>query len=587
MEGSQYREIRRRRRSPGRAPVAQTVFIRRYLLALVGFSLVVFGCTDITLFCSAVSSSTPPPSKESFDELPTSPPFSWVARLYRTARPYLPSFLQSWELQLPSESFPECLHFPSLTQLSEDARIVQPILHRLKQRTFFRIFKLSLLADTCADPRLDHLLRDNADKCTEPQRCGLCQCSDDEIPQTWRQKPDEEFVDRRHSASFTRWTQDQSSRQPDDPFSMFKTPERLQGGTFPKRNVTQATGVYVDLLLNPPCFTKYDGGAVWRLLYDQVPLPHLQNEGAVAGSGKSSESENLFPESLNDPHLSGASSAWACSNNANLRRFLSGMQANIAALAAANFNTRDDAPPPMPYPTTSMVPPNSGGNGGNGTPAPPVFISNLDFFRERLAVHPARIQNLYFTFGVLLRAACGLTDILQECSCETGNNREDLSTRAELLHMLNVTTSSLHACSSDHMNEPFFDSSRLHFLQTTEGIDKLLRCVPCEKCRLHGKIKLTALHIAARMLSPLHAMPSLERNQVAALINALYYFAESIRVVEHMQDRIYMHNVSVCAFFIALLLLVLLFIVYFVWTSGVRSRRKRRQKLMLSKKKLI
>lgn len=570
-----------RGRCPGGAPAARTVTRRSLQLAL-GIMLV-FSCHEASLFCSAAPSSSASLSKETYDELPNFL-FSWVTRLYMTARPYLPSFLQSWELQRPSETFPRCLDFPSLAQLSEDARIVLPILHRLKQRTFFRIFKLSLLADTCADPRLDHLLRDNADKCSEPQRCGLCQCSDDEIPRTWRQKPDEEFVDRRHSASFTRWTQDQSSRQPDDPFSMFKTPERLQqGGAFPKSNVTQPTGVYVDLLLNPPCFTKYDGGVVWRLLYDQVPVARLNSEPAVATLRSGSESENPFPENLNDPRLEGSSSAWACSNNANLRRLLSGMQANIAALAAENFNTRDDSLPPLPYPV-SVAPPGPKGNGSYSAPAPPVFVANLDFFRERLATHPARIQNLYFTFGVLLRAACGLTDILQECSCETGNTREDLSTRAELLHMLNVTTSSLHACSSDHMRKPFFDSSRLHFLQTTEGIDRLLRCVPCEKCRLHGKIKLTALHIAARMLSPSHAMPSLERNQVAALINALYYFAESIRVVEQMQDRIYMHNAGVCAFFIALLLLVLLFVVYFVWAGGGRARRSDTKSMRFKKK---
>ncbi|PFH37659.1 putative endoplasmic reticulum oxidoreductin [Besnoitia besnoiti] len=506
--------------------------------------------------------------------------------MYTKARPFLPSLLHLWELQLPAEDFPECLDFPTTSQLSEDARIVRPILHRLKQRTFFRIFKLSLLADTCADPRLNSLLRDNAGKCSEPQRCGLCQCSDDEIPQTWLQKPDEEFVDRRHAASFTRWTQDQSSRQPDDPFSMFKTPKRLQADDPVFQSAgSKGPGVYVDLLLNPPCFTKYEGGVVWRLLYEQVPIhPRTGNARVSAGGSASQDVTASFLDDLTAVQPGRALGDWVCSNNANLQRLLSGMQANIAALAAENFNAVADPPPPPSLPMTTPFPSRSNGDGGNGAPAPPVFSSNMDFFRARLALHPLRVQNLYFTFGILLRAACGLSDILQECSCETGNSREDLSTRAELLHMLNVTTSSLAACSAEFMKKPFFESSNLQFLQSTEGIDSILRCVPCEKCRLHGKIKLTALHIAARMLSSSGAMPSLERNQVTALINALYYFAESIRVVEHMQDRIFLHNICVYACLVATVLLLVLLVVYFVWSTKTRARRKHHQKVMLEVK---
>lgn len=207
----------------------------------------------------------------------------------------------------------------------------------------------------------------------------------------------------------------------------------------------------MDLLLNPPCFTKYEGGVVWHLLYDQVPLSTNSTRTHVQ------DTTDPFPCDLNSVH---GDADYSCSNNANLRRLISGMQANIAALAAENFNAISDSPLPargggwrmsrLPEPRV----------GSNGAPTPPVFTSNLDFFRERLATQPSRVQNLYFTFGVLLKAVCRLSDVLQECSCETGNSQEDLSARADLLHVLNVTTSSLHACSSQFMQAPLLDGSR-------------------------------------------------------------------------------------------------------------------------------
>lgn len=588
-----------------------------------------------------------------------------ITHLYTSLYPFFPSVLQLWPLRYPESTFPHCLNFPTIQELSSDARAVRPALQRLKHKTFFRIFKFRLLAESCADTRLSELLNTRPDICTEPQRCGLCECSEEEVPSVWRQVPDEEFVDRRHAASFTRWTQHKSSRQPDDPFSIFKSPDRSKGDADSSTDVrgsstalskssvsnnTQSRGVYVDLLLNPPMYTRYEGGDVWRFLYSQVPLPSGEaTAGAVFPSSASPAAARGTPvaavaASSNVTAAGGEGAAvggrpgegWPlvededlketqlCSSNANLRRVLSGMQANIAALAAENFfavhppNGHFDPQAAFPLlpaspahfpsienpasaaavtqamspetadPSTSALPPRLTEEetgtprtslttplSSAASPTPPTFARNLPFFRERLADQPLRVQNLYFVFGLLLRAVCNLSDVLQECSCETGNRGEDLSARADLLHVLNVTTISTHACSPRYLNQPLFDPTHLAFLSSMESTDSLLRCIRCEKCRLHGKIKLGALYVAAKMLSSSESLPFLERNQVTALINALYYFADAIRVVEEMQGQINKHNIAAYVLFACLALLIVLTMVIYL------PRARRRTKTMI------
>ncbi|KAL8426412.1 hypothetical protein ACSSS7_008128 [Eimeria intestinalis] len=516
---------------------------------------------------------------------------------------FLPEPLQLRRLLPPEEHFPECLHTPDVHALLRDAQLLHPLLQQLKSRTFFRIFKLNIQQKTCqrdllllSDSQLQQqqqqqqqestllepqslfpgvsssaakraaaataaaggpkaaaagaaaaaaVADDDIAVCVAPEKCGLCTCSDEEVPIRWKNKPLENFVDRRHAvslclacllstASFYRWKE--SSLTPDAPFSSSSSSSSSSSGSTSSNVGKEAAAaaaaataaapvVYVDLMRNPPGYTEYQGGPIWGFLHRQLQqLQQSELQQQQQQQQKQQQQQQQQQEEEAD--------VLTCGDAAKLSRVLSGMQSNISALAAEYF-----------YAKPSVL---SNGD-SDEVPPPPKPSPSVSFFLERFAQHPERIQNLFFTFAFILKGVCGLTDVLQECSCETGNGGDDLAARAELLQILNATASQLTACNAAFRQPVFNANSRLSFLESAEDIDSLLRCVSCEKCQLHGTIKLIALRLAAKSAKAGSQLTHLERNEVTGTLNALYYFADSILAVQRMQLRISYHNLLLLA----------------------------------------
>jgi len=215
-----------------------------------------------------------------------------------------------------------------------------------------------------------------------------------------------------------------------------------------------------------------------------------------------------------------------CQEESNFYRMISGMHSNIAALSSEYFYRGTYRNPVDPSTSTKGVP----------KPYNPLWSFSLSFFREKLARHQDRIQNLYFTFSLLLRTVCHVAPVLQECTCATGSAKEDLSSRADLFFLLNQSFAS---CEAQYMEEPIFQRKFSLAVRQFENITRILDCVECEKCRLHGKIKMAALQVALRASGTASPVTSLERNEVTALINALAYFADSILVINKMELRLF------------------------------------------------
>lgn len=180
-----------------------------------------------------------------------------------------------------------------------------------------------------------------------------------------------------------------------------------------------------------------------------------------------------------------------------------------------------------------------------------VMNSAIVFFRENVAYFPEWIDNLYFTFSILLKTVCHVVPILQECTCETGDDMGDLSTRADLFHLLNQT---FYSCQPKYIDQPLFYRKSTEVLRTFSNIYKILNCVECEKCKLHGKLKMTALQLALKASAYDVKITSLERNEVTALINALAYFADSIQIINKFETRLFWLRVKLIMFIFLILL---------------------------------
>lgn len=48
------------------------------------------------------------------------------------------------------------------------------------------------------------------------------------------------------------------------------------------------------------------------------------------------------------------------------------------------------------------------------------FLPDLALFKERVAGSREWMENLYFTFGILLKTFCNVGPILRTCDCDTG-----------------------------------------------------------------------------------------------------------------------------------------------------------------------
>lgn len=168
---------------------------------------------------------------------------------------------------------------------------------------------------------------------------------------------------------------------------------------------------------------------------------------------------------------------------------------------------------------------------------------------ELFATHPARVKNLQFAFVVLLRALRKAAPQLYEYPIVTGDDSEDVRTRA-LLHRL-LDSHILKSCAK--VFSAFDESMLFHespeilsttaVLKTTfkgvfRNISKVLDCVSCQKCKLHGKMQLLGIGAALKVLLTPPGMleSSLSREEVIALVNTIGKFSHAITTLKELQS---------------------------------------------------
>ncbi|KNC36840.1 endoplasmic reticulum oxidoreductin [Plasmodium falciparum RAJ116] len=135
-----------------------------------------------------------------------------------------------------------------------------------------------------------------------------------------------------------------------------------------------------------------------------------------------------------------------------------------------------------------------------------------------------------------------------------------------------------HSCSSKEFLEPLFPQHGKDILSKFMNITNILDCVPCVKCRLHGKLKTTALQIAlVEGVSDEH-IGSLERNEITALINALYYFADSILIINKFEDRLKLKK-TIFIFYELSFSLFLFLEIYSIIFLTIRNYKKKKKKV--------
>ncbi|CAG9461595.1 unnamed protein product [Pedinophyceae sp. YPF-701] len=393
--------------------------------------------------------------------------------------------------------------------------VIHPILAELTSTPFFRYFKVNLVCDCPFWPE-DGM-------CSAPD-CSVCTCPEDEVPKPWRtpalgtQDPSCEAATSGHGDAEGQVDLGLGGVGP------------LQGTTFggsdnpwlaPRDMYGREEDYeYVDLLVNPERYTGYKGAhshRIWRALYSQSCFSGITEEGLFGDEG-----------------------GGTCSVQAVFFKLLSGMHASITSHIAANHLLERRT-------------------ARNGT-TEDVWGPNTDVFLDRLA-RPGRrhrIENLYFTFLVVLRAVTKAAPALLGHDYTVGDPAVDARTR-ELVASL-VGNQELQASCPLPFDEGALwtsgdawaaagdggDGERVEVFQQLQGsfrnMTLVMNCVGCEKCKLWGKLQILGMASALKVVMAEASVAAgqapmdvaLERNEVIALVNFLARLSTSLETARKM-----------------------------------------------------
>ncbi|MCL4117333.1 UNVERIFIED_CONTAM: hypothetical protein GTU68_029206 [Idotea baltica] len=256
---------------------------------------------------------------------------------------------------------------------------------------------------------------------------------------------------------------------------------------------------YVDLLLNPERYTGYMGPSahrVWSAIYQ----------------------ENCFKSSGTEASFSEFSSMGEmCLEKRAFYRAISGLHSSINIHLCAKFllSEKDGF---LDHPEGIWGP-------------------NLVEFQKRFdpeltkGAGPNRLKNLYFLYLLELKALSKVGPYLLSLPFYTGNHEEDRERKTAITDLLSIIESFPHHFDEGLMFAMNSDGANLktEFRDHFRNISRIMDCVGCDKCRLWGKLQVTGLGTALKILfsgkfdsiSDAKKMNfHLTRNEIVALFNA-------------------------------------------------------------------
>lgn len=222
---------------------------------------------------------------------------------------------------------------------------------------------------------------------------------------------------------------------------------------------------YIDLLANVERYTGYSGEStqrVWSAIYNEncFFLPD------------SKVYYNLKQKRLNADKM--------CLEGRTFYRLISGLHSSISVHLCAQYF----------FPTVG-----GGYSGVDGRWGP-----NLDEFKRRFdpdttgGEGPAWLKNLYFIYLIELRAIYKARDYLQSQTYFTGNQTDDLQTKALISENLFKEIEPF----ANHFNENSLfkngnEQLKVEFKEHFRNVSRIMDCVGCDKCKLWGKLQVQAL----------------------------------------------------------------------------------------------
>merc|ERR1712173_72869 len=155
-------------------------------------------------------------------------------------------------------------------------------------------------------------------------------------------------------------------------------------------------------------------------------------------------------------------------------------------------------------------------------------------------------------------------DAIENFAIDTGNASDDQHTKKLIKQILQEGDCPTAGFDEKHMftGGQYKDLLKSEFKAKFRNVSRIMDCVACQNCRIHGKLSMLGIGTAMKILLDEDEQQPLQRNELIALVNTLYKFSESIRVMELMRARIFNIFLRQAAYY-ALGFVSVLVVVYF------------------------
>ncbi|KZT43616.1 endoplasmic oxidoreductin [Sistotremastrum suecicum HHB10207 ss-3] len=273
-------------------------------------------------------------------------------------------------------------------------------------------------------------------------------------------------------------------------------------------------GEYIDLTANPEQFTGYSGGSAWRV-WSTIYEENCFGISELSLLKSPSPAEVSLPDTMTAAFDNTPDSGPQCLEKRVYYKIISGMHASISThICYDNLNQSTG-----------------------------VWGPDLDCFINRIAMHPERLQYIYFNTVLLLRAVSRLGPYLTAYDYCTGDHSEDEASRQMVQNVVDIASSVGKFDESVLFRGENANVLKEEFKTHFRNVTRIMDCVDCHKCRLWGKVQTTGIAAALKVLfelddktlSPTSNPNLLQRTEVVALMNTLHRFSESLRAVDHFR----------------------------------------------------
>jgi len=256
---------------------------------------------------------------------------------------------------------------------------------------------------------------------------------------------------------------------------------------------------FVDLLKNPEKFTGYSGEAahrVWNTIYNEMCFHPELNEKTL--------------------YLTSNTAKSMCLEKRAFYKLVSGLHSSIAVHLCSRYLLKEGNPQQEA-----------------------VWGRNFAEFKNRFSPSstnnegPERLKNIYFLYLVELRALQKVIPLVLQGLDENGE---------DVRHLMEGTLKHIDSFPS-HFDESelFKDESQekrellKRYKENFMEISEIMDCLGCERCKVWGKLQVTGIGTALKVLfTPLENM-ELTKHEIVALFNAFGRHSTSIRELEEFR----------------------------------------------------